>query len=378
MKYNLLLKGGRVVDKAFPAEGRMDIGIKGEIIAGVKPDLNPKEARRVIDVNGSIVSPGLIDFHAHAFLEAKELGKETDPTCLSTGVTTLVDGGSSGAATFEGFKEFLIDRAETRLLAFLHISSIGLADLSVGESTYLPLLNPQRAAEMTKKYPGLILGIKVRVQKENVGSNGLEPLRLAKQAAALAGGLPTMVHVTDPPVPLSQILELLGPGDVVSHFLHGRGMGILDREKRISAPVREARQRGILFDVGHGRNHLNFSVARRALDEGFLPDTISTDLTRKGKAGVSRNLPHCLSKFLTLGMDLPSILACATINPARIMKRENVIGTLREGACADIAVFSLETGEFVFEDCDGNTLKGQRSLTPRYTFRGGKLVWPAE
>jgi dihydroorotase len=203
----------------------------------------------------------------------------------------------------------------------------------------------------------------------------LEPLRLAKQAASLAGGLPTMVHVTNPPVPLSQILDLLEPGDIVTHFLHGRGMGILNSDKRVSASVREAKQRGIIFDVGHGRNHLNFSVARRALDEGFLPDTISSDLTRRGKAGVVRNLLHCLSKFLNLGMDLPSVLACATINPARIMKMEGIIGTLREGACADIAVLSLESGEFVFEDCDGNTLRGQRRLAPQYTIRQGKLIW---
>jgi predicted amidohydrolase len=187
-----------------------------------------------------------------------------------------------------------------------------------------------------------------------------------------------MVHVTDPPVPLSQILDLLEPGDIVSHFLHGRGMGILDEKKRVSVPVRTALERGFLFDVGHGRNHLNFSVARRALDEGFLPDTISSDLTRKGKASVVRNLLHCLSKFLTLGMDLPTVLACATANPARIMKKEGVIGTLKEGACADIAVLSLETGEFDFEDCDGNILKGQRRLACRYTIRGGKQVWPAE
>ena len=378
MKYDLLLKGGRVVDKASSTDGVLDIGVEGEIIAGVGPGLNPLEARRVIDVSGFVVAPGLIDFHAHAFLGTNELGLETDPTCLASGVTTLVDAGSTGAATFEGFKEFLIDRAETRLLAFLHISSIGLADLLIGESNYLPFLNPQRTAEMAGKYPGLILGIKVRQQKENVGNNGIEPLRLAKKAASLAGGLPTMVHVTDPPVPLSQILDLLEPGDVVSHFLHGRGMGILNGDNRIYASVREARQKGIIFDVGHGRNHLNFSVARRALDEGFLPDTISSDLTRQGKAGVVRNLLHCLSKFLTLGVDLPTVLACATIHPARIMKMEDVIGTLKKGACADIAVLSLEAGEFVFEDCDGNTIRGQQRLASQYTIRQGKLVWQRE
>jgi dihydroorotase len=353
----------------------MDLGITGEIIAEVGPGLNPIEARRVMDVKGLLVAPGLIDFHAHAFLGASELGTETDSTCLPSGVTTLVDAGSSGAATFLGFKEFLIDPAETRLLAFLHISSIGLADLQVGESTYLPFLDPQRAAEMAGKYPGLILGIKVRQQKENVGDNGIEPLKLAKKAAALAGGLPTMVHVTNPPVPLSQMLDLLEPGDIVSHFLHGRGMGILNADNRVYASVREARQRGIFFDVGHGRNHLNFSVARRALDEGFLPDTISSDLTRQGKAGVVKNLLHCLSKFLALGMDLPSILACVTINPARIMKMDSLIGTLQKGAFADLAVLSLEAGEFDLEDCDGQTIRGQKRILCHRTIRRGKLVW---
>ena len=375
MPYDLLLKGGKIVDKASFPDRIMDIGVEGEIITEVRPGINPSEARRVIDVSGCLVAPGLIDLHAHAFVGASELGVETDPTCLASGVTTLVDAGSTGAATFEGFKEFLIDRAQTRLLAFLHISSIGLADLQVGESTYLPFLNPLRCAEMAKKYPGLILGIKVRQQKENVGNNGIEPLKRAKKAAVLAGGLPTMVHVTNPPVPLSQMLDLLEPGDIVSHFLHGRGMGILDADRRIYASVREAREKGIIFDVGHGRNHLNFAVARQALDEGFLPDTISSDLTKGGKAGVVKDLLHCLSKFLTLGMDLPSLLACATNHPARIMKLEGTIGTLKKGACADVAVLSLETGEFVFEDCDGQTIQGQRRLAARYTIRRGKLVW---
>ncbi len=375
MKYDLLIKGGRVVDEGSHMDHRADIGVKGGTISDVKPDLNPLEARRVIEADGLIVVPGLIDLHAHAFLQANELGLDTDPTCLSSGVTTLVDGGSTGAATFEGFREFLIDRAETRLLAFLHIVSIGLADLRVGESTYLPLLDPQRTAEMARIYPGLILGIKVRQQREAVGDNGLEPLRRAKQAASLAGGLPTMVHVTNPPVPLVQILDLLDPGDVVTHFLHGRGMGILDGNQRVSAPVRKARDKGIIFDVGHGRNHLNFPVARIALEEGFLPDTISSDLTRQGKAGVVKDLLHCLSKFLNLGMALPSVLACATSNPARLLNLGGGIGTLREGGCADIAVLSLESGEFVFEDCDGNTLRGQHRLSHRYTIRRGRLVW---
>ncbi|MBW2148616.1 MAG: amidohydrolase/deacetylase family metallohydrolase [Deltaproteobacteria bacterium] len=375
MKYNLLLKGGKIVDAAAGLDGRMDVGVCGEFIAEVAPDLNPAEARRVMDISGLIVAPGLIDLHAHAFIAAGHLGLETDITCRSTGVTTLVDAGSCGAATFQGFKEILMDRAETRLRAFLHISSTGLADLTVGESIHLNFHDPERAAETAVDHSELILGIKVRQQIEAVGDNGLEPLRLAKRAASLAGGLPTMVHVTHPPVPLSRMLDLLEPGDIVTHFLHGRGMGILDDDGKISDPVKEARRRGIVLDVGHGRNHLNFPVARVALGEGLLPDTISSDLTRYGREGVVKNLLHVLSKFLNLGMGLAPVLACATANPAHLLGMEGKIGTLRKGAVADIAVLALESGDFVFEDCDGNTMQGKYRLAPRYTIRQGKLTW---
>jgi dihydroorotase len=354
----------------------IDIAIAGEFIADIHPQLNSTEAKQVIDVNGLIVVSGLIDFHSHAFLGASDLGIETDPTCLSTGVTTLVDGGSSGAATFLGFKDLLIDRAEVRLFAFLHISSIGMADVTVGVSSYLNLHNPEYAAKVASQYPDLIVGIKVGVQKEQVGDNGIKPLRLAKKAASLAGGLPVMVHVTNPVVPLNQILELLEPGDIVTHFLHGRGMGILDEKGKISESVKEARKRGIIFDVGHGRKHFNFNVAQVAIGEGFLPDTISSDLIRAGKAGTAKDLPNVLSKFLNLGMDLRSVLSCVTKNPARLLRKEGMIGTLRKGTVADIAIFLLESGDFTFEDVDGNTLRGQCRLVPKYTLRRGKLTYP--
>ncbi|MGC8811842.1 MAG: hypothetical protein ACP5Q3_16510, partial [bacterium] len=220
MKFDLLIKGGRVVDKSLGIDKQMDVGIKGDKIAEIGEDLNPQEARQVLEAKGFIVTAGLIDFHAHAFIEARELGLETEQTCLSSGVTTMVDAGSCGAANFEGFKEFLIDQTKVRLLTFLNISTIGIADRLVGECTYLPYLHPERTAEMIQNYPSLILGVKVRQQKEVVGENGLEPLKLAKKAAHLAGGLPVMVHVTNPPVPLNKILEMLEPGDIVSHFLH--------------------------------------------------------------------------------------------------------------------------------------------------------------
>lgn len=376
MRYDRVIIGGRVIDPAAGVDERVDIGIIGEKIADVKPDIDRADAGDVIHADGLIVTPGLIDFHAHAMmLGGIGLGSDLDAVCNSTGVTTFVDGGSTGAATFPVFKEFLIDRADTRLRAFLHISSTGIADLDVGESTYLDLHDPERAAETAKNHPDLIVGIKARVQKEVVGKNGLEPLRLAKKAASLAGSIPVMVHVTNPPSPLTEILDMLEAGDVVSHFLHGKEWGILDANHRLIDSVLEARQRGIIFDVGHGRNHVDFNVARTAIDAGFLPDTISTDLTRGGMLGVVKDFPHTLSKFLNLGMTLSPVIACATANPARLLGMEGKIGTVQKGAFADIAVFDLKSGTFDFIDAEGNTLKGDTCLLPCHTIRRGKTVW---
>jgi dihydroorotase len=376
MGYDLLIRGGRLIDAAQGLDERMDIGISGGNIADVAPGLNGSGAAEVIAADGLIVVPGLIDFHAHAMmLGGLGLGTDLDRVCASTGVTTFIDGGSTGAATFPVFKEFLMDHSKTRLRAFLHISTTGIADIEVGESTYLDLHDPERAAAVAKEHPELIIGIKARVQKDVVGDNGLEPLRLAKHAASLAGGLPVMVHVTDPPAPLEEIINLLDPGDIVSHFLHGKEWGILGNDNRIHAFVIEARQRGIIFDVAHGRHHVDFNVAKIAIGEGFLPDTISTDLTRAGMVQTVKDLPHTLSKFLNLGMGLSDVIACATANPARLLGMADRIGTLQKGAVADIAVFALETGEFQFEDTEGNTLEGPTRLTPQYTVRQGQGVW---
>ena len=184
-----------------------------------------------------------------------------------------------------------------------------------------------------------------------------------------------MIHVTNPPTPLDFILELLRPGDLVSHFLHGRGSGILDDSGRVKVAVREARRRGILFDVAHGRNHVNFSVARAAIEQGFFPDTISSDLTSGGAAGVVKDLPTTLSKFLNLGMPLEDVIRAATATPARVIGREGKLGTLKPGAIADAAVFEPEEGEFEFHDADRNTLRGRHRLTPYLTLKGGELRW---
>lgn len=370
----LLLAGGEILDPSQGLRGRLDVALRDGRVTALGSSL-PRDDHEVIDVSGRLVVPGLIDQHAHCFISASDLGARTDAICASTGVTTFIDGGSAGAGTFEGMREFILSRSRVRILAFLNISAIGLSYLEVGELNHLAYADPEAAARVAREHRDLILGIKVRQQREIVGDAGLEPLKRAIRAAESAGGIRVMVHVTNPAAPLEELLVLLRPGDIVSHFLHGRGDGILDASRKVKAQVREARRRGVLFDVAHGRSHVNFPVARAALEQGFLPDTISSDLTSGGAAGVVKDLPTTLSKFLNLGMPLVDVVRAATATPARNIGREGELGTLRPGAIADVAVFQLEEGDFEFGDADGNTLKGHRRLTPHLTIKDGQVWW---
>jgi dihydroorotase len=209
---------------------------------------------------------------------------------------------------------------------------------------------------------------------EVVAAHGLEPLRRGLQAAE-AAGLPVIVHVNNPPVEYGEVLALLRPGDIVSHFFHGRGSGILDREGRIKAAVLEARRRGVIFDVAHGRNHVNFPVVEKAFAQGFFPDTISSDLTRPGHLSVVRDLPTTLAKFLSLGMPLPAVVGAATAAPARAIGRSGELGTLKVGAAGDAAVFSVEEGRFPYRDADGNEIEGRFRWVPLLTVRAGRVWW---
>jgi dihydroorotase len=375
MRYDLVLKGGHVIDPASGVDARRDVAFSTGRVAAVDADIPAGAARETVDVRGAYVAPGLIDLHAHAFIAGHDLGVRTDPICAATGVTTLCDAGSTGAGNFEGLREFVMARAETRVLAFLHIAAIGLAHLAIGEHSFLDYSDPDLAAGVAREHRDVIVGIKVREQIEVVGGHGLEPLRRGLSAAE-AAGVPVIVHVNNPPVEYGEVLALLRPGDIVSHFLHGRGSGILDERGRIKAAVLDARRRGVLFDVAHGRNHVNFPVARQALEQAFYPDTISSDLTRPGHATIVRDLPTTLSKFLSLGMPLAEVVRAATAAPARAIGRSD-LGSLAIGAAADAAVFVVEEGRFPYQDADGHTLEGHHRWVPRLTVRAGRVWWRA-
>lgn len=369
----LLLQGGEVVDPGAGLAGRLDVRLRQGRVAEVGPALVP-DGDRVEDVRGRLVLPGLIDLHAHCFVGASDLGPRTDAVAASTGVTTFVDGGSAGAGTFEGMRRLVLDALGVRTFAFLNISAIGLAWLGVGELNHLAYADVDAAVRVAREHPDRILGIKVRSQREVVGEAGLEPLRRAVRAAEAVGGR-VMVHVTNPPGTLDEALALLRPGDVVSHFLHGRGDGILDAGGRIKAAVRAARERGVRFDVAHGRMHVHFDVARAALAQGFPPDTISTDLTVGGAAGCVKDLPTTMGKFLNLGLPLAEVVRAVTATPAAVLGRSGELGTLRPGAAGDVAVVDLEEGRFEFEDAHGARLTGVRRLVPALTVRAGQVWW---
>jgi len=369
----LLLRGGTVMDPGAGLTGVLDVRVRDGLITEVAAALAP-DGDTVHEVGGRLVLPGLIDLHAHCFAGAADFGPRTDDIARSTGVTTWIDGGSAGAGTFEGMREWVLSRSRVRMLAFLNISAIGLAYLKIGELNHLAYADVDAAVGAALDHADLIIGIKVRNQLEVVGDAGLEPLRRAVRAADAIGGR-VMLHCTNPPVPLAELLALLRPGDVVSHFLHGRGHGILDEKGKVSREVRAARERGIVFDVAHGRMHVNFPVVRAAFAEGFYPDTISSDLTTGGAAGCVKDLPTTMGKFLSLGMPLPDVIRAVTSAPARVLGRAGKLGTLEPGSVADVAVYALEEGSFDYEDAHGQHITGRQRFVPALTLRAGEVWW---
>ena len=301
MQYDLLIKGGQVIDPGWPQYHKLqpaDVAIRNGKIAAVAADIPVDQAARVREVSGHIVCPGLIDVHAHTFVNAHDMGAETDRRCAASGVTTLIDAGSAGSATFPGLRQYVANTSEVRLRCFIHLSALGLIHLRVGELMLMDYADPEGCARTIADNRDLAIGVKLRFSNNVVpDAAGTEPLRLARQAADMAD-VPLMVHITDALLPVPQILEFLKPGDVVTHCFHGFAYGIMGPEKKaILKEVWAAQKEGIIFDCAHGRMHFPFPFVRQALDAGFLPDTIATDLTLPSATrGPVFDLPTTMSK----------------------------------------------------------------------------------
>jgi dihydroorotase len=379
-RYDLLIKGGRVIDPSQELSAPRDVAVLGHTLVKVATDIPKADARHVLDVRGLIVTPGLIDVHVHVYDGVAPLGIPPDPNCVAKGVTTVLDAGSAGAHTFPGFRKYVIDVAATRIRALLNISVVGQSTMSPdnphGELLSLNYANPGLAVRTIERHRDVILGVKVRLSRNIAGENDLRALHLAREAAE-AVKLPMMVHIGDTHSPLKVLLPVLRAGDVITHCFHGREGGILDGRGRVVPEVLAAVGRGVHLDVGHGAGSFAFDVAERALRQGLVPGTISSDLHQFNIHGPVFDLATTLSKFLHLGLTLEQVIARVTTHPSKTFGFPAGLGTLREGAEADVAVFALHEGDFPFTDSMGQRRIGHRKLSPVATVKSGRLYGAA-
>ncbi|HLG69909.1 MAG TPA: amidohydrolase/deacetylase family metallohydrolase [Chloroflexota bacterium] len=369
--FDVLIAGGTVLDPVSGRRPDTDVGVTGGRITAIGEKLNRNGATRVLDARGCFVTPGLIDFHVHSYWGVNPYGFEADYVCLRNGVTTAVDAGSSGPVNFLGFKRFIAERSRTRMLAFVCVAQHGVLN-GPGELEDLRFADPEGCAEAILAHPDVAIGVKVRLH-EKVGANGPQALVLAIQAGE-ASHSPVMVHIGDTQMPIEDIVDMLRPGDIVTHCFTPLRPSITDDEHRHVRPaVMRAHERGVLFDVGHANRHLDFTIARACLAEGLAPDTISTDLHGRGGRDLVADLPTSMTKFLALGMSLEQVVAACTINPAKAIGWQDRLGRLEIGRQADIAVLQLVDGPVSLRDSVGATLDAPQRLLARWTVRNGEV-----
>jgi len=371
--YDLIVAGGTVLNPALGQNEQLDVGVRGDKIVAIQPDLPRTSAREVIHAAGCYVTPGLVDFHVHSYWGVNPYGFNADPICCVTGVTTTADAGSSGPVNFLGFKHLVYERSRTRMLAFVAVAQHGVLS-TPGELENLGFADPEGAAQTVLENPDIAVGIKIRLHMTSVGKNGREALRLAIQAGDACSS-PVMVHVGDTGISMEEIVETLRPGDVVTHCYTPLAPSIVDEAGKLRKAVLEAHERGVLFDVGHANKHFDFDLVKGAMDQGLRPDIISTDL--HGKLGTGHpivDLPTTMTKFLALGTSLEEIVADCTINPARAIGWDDRLGALDVGREADVAVLELRDEEIRLRDSVKKERIFPQRIVPRYTIRAGRVA----
>jgi dihydroorotase len=376
--YDLVLKGGTVIDPSQGLNAALDVAIENGKIAAVAPDIATTEAKQVIDVPDRIVTPGLIDLHTHVFDGVAGNGVNPDLAGVRAGVTTVVDAGSAGCATFAAFPKHIIPKSETEVIPFLHICVTGLAtnpDIIAAAS-----IDMNETLRVAGEYRGLIKGIKARMVTPALDILGMEMPRLAKRAAK-ESGLPLMVHIGDTakkydPNVIRDLLPMLEPGDIVTHLFTANPGGVLDAQGKLVPEAKEMVDTGIWLDTAHGRMNFGFDVGRRVLDQGLIPHCISTDLTVPGRVNTVHSLVEMMTRFIGLGFTLEQVIAMVTINPAQAIAEDARLGSLAIGRQADVSVLEIRKGDWVVYDVLGVPLRVDTCFVPSLAVKRGAIFAP--
>ena len=376
---DLILRGGRVIDPSQNLDGIMDVAFADGAVTAVGRDLPALAGTDVRDVTGKIVTPGLIDLHTHVYWGGTSLGIDAEDFCRLSGVTTAVDTGSAGPGNFAGFRKHVIEPSAVRILAYLHVSFAGIFGFSntimVGESENLELMAPGEAAAVADANRDVIVGIKARVGRYSSGDNGAAPLQMALQVGDELG-IPVMAHIDHPPPSYDEVVDMLRPGDVLTHCYRPFPNAPTTGQGKIKPAVLRARERGVIFDIGHGKGSFSFKVARQMLANGFPPDTISSDVHQLCIDGPAFDQVTTMSKFLCLGMALPDVIKASTVEAAIALNRPE-LGTFRAGAAGDATVLSIASGEFDYVDVTGEVMTGEQKINSDGVVLGGKWWHPA-
>jgi dihydroorotase len=376
--YDLLLRGGTVIDPSQGLRGALDVAVQDGRIARVGAPEPESAALRVVDVTGMTVTPGLIDLHTHVFDGVASNGVHPDLAGVRAGVTTIVDAGSSGSATFAAFPRHILPNCATEVIPFLHICQTGLVtspDIIAPSSIDL-----DATLRVVDAHKDVIKGIKARMVSPALEILGMEMPRLAKRAAR-ESGVRLMVHIGDTEKRydsrvIRELLPLLEPGDIVTHLFTANPGGVLDSGGKLVPEARELVGRGVWLDTAHGRLNFGFDVARKVLDQGLVPDCISTDLTVPGRRDTVHSLVEMMGRFLGLGFTLDQVVAMCTLNPARAIGEQDRLGSLAVGRQADISVLKLAQGSWVVYDTTGASMPINQCVVPVLTVKRGQLFEP--
>jgi dihydroorotase len=379
-KFDLVIKGGDVLDPSQSLRGKRDVGIRWGVIEAVEADIPVGRASRTIDASGKLVTPGLVDLHCHVYPYGSAIGIPADELVERQCTTTVVSAGDAGVNNLAALRRYIVAQTRARMYAFVHIANNGLSAFPVAELYNIDNAQVDACAMALAENPDFLIGVKVRMSENVIFKHGIEPLKRAIQACEMCGWpAKMMVHIggVETTGLMSNILDLLRPGDVLTHAysgapnMAGAFTNIVKDGKLLPAAL-AAKQRGVIFDVGHGGGSFDFTVAELAIPQGCPPDTISSDIhVFSGNSPGMPYLPWVMSKFLTLGYTLEQVVTMATINPARIINRAPKIGTLQIGAPGDVAIMELVEGPVAFLDTRNNRRDGNAFLKPVQTVING-------